>query len=288
MTGDDHGNGGTTGRFDQLRSPQSPPGCSVADWECIRSTSYVYPCTPLTDAQAAAYTAQGFEVGAARRHRLRRLDSGLARRRDLHRASSPTSRRRTPSIPAPTTNRTHCIAWSDWAHAAAGRAAPTASGSTPTTTTGRRAGSQDRPGFFTGSGMPMRFADTDRHADRRLPGRHPDDRRVGADLPATRSTPCSTRRLGAEGYYGAFTANMHTDSASIHRARRDRRLGPGPRRAGGLGQADARPGSTAATPPPSATSRGTADSCPSPSRRPPERTTSTCWSRHQPAGTLRP
>ena len=62
MTGDDHASGGTAGRFDS-QAAQSPAGCSVADWECIRSTSYIYTNTPLTDAQAAAYDAQGFEVG---------------------------------------------------------------------------------------------------------------------------------------------------------------------------------------------------------------------------------
>ena len=49
MTGDDHANGGTAGRFDQYIA-SSPAGCSVANWECIRSTSYIYPNTPLTNA----------------------------------------------------------------------------------------------------------------------------------------------------------------------------------------------------------------------------------------------
>ena len=62
MTGDNHGNDGTTGRFDQFLA-QSPENCSVADWECIRGTSYVYPSTPLTNEQATAYAAQGFEIG---------------------------------------------------------------------------------------------------------------------------------------------------------------------------------------------------------------------------------
>ena len=44
MTGDDHGNGGTAGRFDQYLAA-SPPGCLVADWECVRGTSYIYPST---------------------------------------------------------------------------------------------------------------------------------------------------------------------------------------------------------------------------------------------------
>ena len=42
MTGDDHGlDGGTAGRFDQ-HIAASPPGCSVVEWECIRSTTYMY------------------------------------------------------------------------------------------------------------------------------------------------------------------------------------------------------------------------------------------------------
>ena len=35
MTGDDHGNNGTAGRFD-IYTSDSPAGCSVADWECVR------------------------------------------------------------------------------------------------------------------------------------------------------------------------------------------------------------------------------------------------------------
>ena len=62
MTGDDHANNGTAGRFD-IYNGDSAPGCSVADWECVRATSYIFPNTPISDAQVAAYTAQGFEIG---------------------------------------------------------------------------------------------------------------------------------------------------------------------------------------------------------------------------------
>ena len=65
MSGDDHSAdytpGGTAsifGRFEQL----SPPGCVVAEWQCVRATSYVFPDSTLTNAQAAAFTADGFEV----------------------------------------------------------------------------------------------------------------------------------------------------------------------------------------------------------------------------------
>ena len=50
-TGDDHGNGGTSGRFNQYLA-NSPAGCSVADWTCLRFCSYVYPGTPLSDSAA--------------------------------------------------------------------------------------------------------------------------------------------------------------------------------------------------------------------------------------------
>src|SRR5206468_11967355 len=68
----------------------------------------------------------------------------------------------------------------------------------------------NRPGMFTGSGMPMRFANTD-----------------GAMIDVYQATTQLTdesgqtypfeinalldNALGATGYYGAFTTNMHTD-----------------------------------------------------------------------------
>ena len=92
----------------------------------------------------------------------------------------------------------------------------TASGSTRTTTTGRRDWVQDRPGLFTGSGMPMRFADADGIDDRRLPGDDPDDRRVGADLPVhDRHAARSTR--SARG----LLRRLHGQHAHRQRAHRD-------------------------------------------------------------------
>ena len=37
MTGDDHGNGGTARPLRPASSRDSPAGCSVADWECVRA-----------------------------------------------------------------------------------------------------------------------------------------------------------------------------------------------------------------------------------------------------------
>ena len=61
MTGDDHAFGGTAGRFDQYKAA-SPAGCSVVLWDCVRGTSYIFPNSPLTNAQATQYVSEGFEV----------------------------------------------------------------------------------------------------------------------------------------------------------------------------------------------------------------------------------
>src|SRR5262249_14432700 len=61
MTGDDHATGGTFGRFENYISA-SPANCNVANWDCVRSTSYIYTQEPITDAQVASYVSRGFEV----------------------------------------------------------------------------------------------------------------------------------------------------------------------------------------------------------------------------------
>jgi hypothetical protein len=207
LTGDDHGNGGTKGQFDRY-DQESPANCSVADWECIRSTSYVYPGTPITNGQAAAYEAKGFEIGL-------HLTTGCsnftrASLRDAWDGQLPDFKSDWPGLPSPVTNRTHCIVWSDWA-------------SEPIVEheNGVRLDNnyyywpgswvENRPGMFTGSGIPMRFADTDGslidvyQATTQMTDESDID--VGAHIKALLDGA-----LGANGYYGAFTANMHTDA----------------------------------------------------------------------------
>ena len=74
MTGDDHGNNGTAGRFDQFKA-LGPGSCSVANWECVRGTSYVYSSTPLTDAQVAYAASDVLHLHALKE----RLDAMLVR-----------------------------------------------------------------------------------------------------------------------------------------------------------------------------------------------------------------
>jgi hypothetical protein len=209
MTGDDHASGGTAGRFDS-QAAQSPSGCSVADWECIRSTSYVYTNTPLTDAQAAVYDAQGFEVGL-------HVDTNCAdwtpaQLESFFATQLAAWQAKYASLPSPVSNRTHCISWSDWAshpktELAHGIRFDTNYYYWPPSWI------QNRPGMFTGSGMPMRFADLDGTVIDVYQGATQMTDESGQTYPFTVDALLD-RATGPEGYYGAFVANMHTDSES--------------------------------------------------------------------------
>ena len=209
LTGDDHAGGGTAGRFNQFINA-SPAGCSVAQWECIRGTSYVYPNSPLTDSQAAGYTAQGFEVSL-------HLNTGCADYTPGTLAGFFSGQlgswaARYASIAAPSTHRTHCIAYSDWA-------------STPKVELANNMRLDanyyywppgwilDAPGMFTGSGMPMRFADLDGTLIDVYQSTTQMTDESGQTYPFTVNTLLD-RALGPTGYYGAFNANMHTDTAN--------------------------------------------------------------------------
>ncbi len=206
MTGDDHANGGTAGRFDQYMS-LSAPGCSATDWGCIRGTSYIFPGTPLDPSAVANYVAQGFEIGLHVNTQCGDYTpSTIASFFSTQLAQFATGY---PQVPPPTTNRTHCIAWSDYTSQAQ-----------TSFNNGIRFDTNyyywpgpwvaDRPGMFTGSGMPMRFATST-------------GQMIDVYQSATQMTDESNmtysfhadslldKALGPEGYYVALTANMHTD-----------------------------------------------------------------------------
>ncbi|MDI6101743.1 DUF4082 domain-containing protein [Actinoplanes sp. NEAU-A12] len=210
-TGDDHASGGTAGRFDQYLA-NSPAGCSVAEWQCPRFTSYIYPNTPLSNAQAGGYQSNGFEVGL-------HLSTNCADYTPASIAANLTGqlesfRSKYSSVRAPDTNRTHCIVWSDWSSQA------TASGAN-----GIRLDTNyyywpdtwvaDRPGFMTGSGMPMRFADSGGGLIDVYQAATQMTDESGQSYPYTSNTLLDAA-LGSLGYYGAFTANMHTDKPTTY------------------------------------------------------------------------
>jgi hypothetical protein len=205
-TGDDHGNGGTAGRFNQYLA-NSPAGCVVDEWQCPRFTSYMYTSTPISNAQAAAYHAAGFELGL-------HVSTGCANYTSASLTSTYASQlaafgQKYTGVPAPVTNRTHCIVWSDWSSQATIEASH---GIRLDTNYYYWPGSwvANRPGFMTGSGMPMRFAakngaliDVYQAATQMT-----DESDQG--YPFTPDTLLANA-LGPAGYYGAFVANLHTD-----------------------------------------------------------------------------
>ena len=71
----------------------------------------------------------------------------------------------------------------------------------------------DRPGFMNGSGMPMRFTDTDGSMIDVYQANTSMTDESEQSFPFTPDTLLD-RALGPLGYYGAFTANLHTDNAS--------------------------------------------------------------------------
>ena len=209
MTGDDHGGGGTADRFAQYMGLR-PANGSVADWETIRSSSYVFVGSSLTDQEAAYYNSVGFEIGL-------HLSTSCA---DYTRASLITMFSNQlsnwintyPSLPAQTTHRAHCIAWSDYTTMPEVEALY---GIRLDVNYYYWPGSWvlDRPGFFTGSGMPMRFATASGNLINVYQAATVMTDESDQSYPETVNFLLD-RAFGEGGYYGAFVANAHTDSAS--------------------------------------------------------------------------
>jgi hypothetical protein len=208
MTGDDHNEGGTVGRFEVYKAA-SPAGCSVAEWQCVRSTSYVYAPSPITNAQAASYQSQGFEVSS------HPADGGcdnftLAEYDTIYTARLSAFGAAYPSVAKPATARFHCTSWTDYdSHA---KVEVSHGIRLDTNYYHYHSSWAEFPGFMTGSGMIMKF--TDRN------GATLDLYQAATQMQDEPSTPqrypftinsLLDKAIGPEGYWGFFTANMHTD-----------------------------------------------------------------------------
>jgi hypothetical protein len=216
MSGDDHSPtqapGGTASHFDRFKQ-LSPAGCSVANWECIRGTSYVYPNSVLTNAQASTYRADGFEIAL-------HLDVGSCPTAPLTQAQMSAAfdtqltqfQAKYTGVPAPATIRTHCVFWPGWVTSA--RVAlehDIRMDANYYHFPGSWIGS--RPGFLNGGGFPMRFADTDGSiVDVYQQTTNMNDE-AGQAYPATVNALLDGA-VGPNGYYGAFGVNIHTDNAA--------------------------------------------------------------------------
>jgi hypothetical protein len=233
LTGDDHGRGdtptdpsGTVKRFDRNLA-QSPAGCSVADWQCVRSTSYVYSDSDVSGraplpAKLSSYVAQGFEV-ALHLHVNQpgsSLDcnpfTSLADLTSQYADQLAALRGVLGNLPAATT-RTHCIVWSDFdsqprAELANGIRLDTNYYYWPGSWVGQN------PGLLSGSGFPQRFAAADGSlVDVFQATTQLNDELVDGQNDSNLETETNTlntlldNAVGSAGYYGVFTANNHTD-----------------------------------------------------------------------------
>ena len=156
-TVDDHSTeSGTKDIFNKLVA-NSPVGGNPSNWTAYRGTSWFYVGIPLSDSMAAIYNTHGFEMGVHVTNNCQDFTSF----QDLDASYAPqlqSFHTNFPSLPAQTTHRFHCIVWSDWLTQAKVELSHGIRYSMdyyywpPTWINGR-------PGLFTGSGLPMRFAD---------------------------------------------------------------------------------------------------------------------------------
>jgi hypothetical protein len=215
MTGDDHATGGIKGRFDQYISlSPSNTAEAVANWTALRATAYIYPNTPISNEAAAAYEAQGFEIAL---HVNTKCNPWTAiTLREYYSSQLAQFASEYHSLAPPISNRTHCTSWSDWATQAKVELEH-----------GIRLDMNyyywpgdwvsDQPGMFTGSGMPMRFADLDGS----LIDVYQAATQVTDESGMTYATHINTlldNAIGPKGYYGVFTANIHTDIQKANRS----------------------------------------------------------------------
>ncbi|MDW8278734.1 MAG: DUF4082 domain-containing protein [Anaerolineales bacterium] len=224
MTSDDHAdnvvyNSLYDDRLDQLNA-YSPPGCSVDDWECVRQSIYLvvgFVTNPAENAKIQAYAAQGHEFGV-------HISTNCADYTNAALDAFFTSGMawfgsNFSFLPAPRTERTHCVAWSNYVEHIKVRRSH-----------GIRLDTNfyyypaswvnNRPGMFTGSGLMMKFADLDGSLiDVYQAVTHMTDE-AGQTYPYTIDTLLDNA-LGPLGYYGAFVTNIHSDSGAFSDANID-------------------------------------------------------------------
>jgi hypothetical protein len=230
LTGDDHGSGETSTVFDDLMDNDPAGGCSaqqLADWQCVRATSYAYPSSPI--GTESFYQSRGFEIALhltvdgsscsdfGTPPEFHSLDAGLSDQLGDFASAFP-------GVSAPTTIRTHCIPWSDWDTQPKTDLAHGIRLNTDYYWFANDNWDQDLAGTFTGSGMPMRFAAADGSLIDvyQATTYSADDATNNPDtvVPAQMKTLIDNA-LGAKGYYGAFTVIVHNDGPQAESAARD-------------------------------------------------------------------
>jgi hypothetical protein len=221
MTGDDHGHGGTIGRFRSYQR-KSPDGCSLENWECIRATSNIFVGS-IASTQAAYFSRQGFEIGlhvytgcADWPTKVVQDSEGVKRRQVIRESADSLYSQQLngfaanyPKVPPPVSNRTDCVTWGDY-------------DTQPQVELSHHIRLdtnyyywppkwvKDKPGLFTGSGLPMRFARRDGTLIDVYQATTQMTDESNQSYPFTVDT-LLTNALGGSEYFGVFTVNMHND-----------------------------------------------------------------------------
>ena len=207
MTGDDHGSGGTAGRFARFLQ-LSAPGCSVERWECVRGSSYVDPSVRLDPGEAARWTEEGFEIGLHTAFDDPVDGAAYSALATIQRAALAVS---LPGLAEPVSRRNHGAAMSGWAI----QPKVHSRGSIRLDVNGYfwpPSWVAGRPGYAGGTILPMRFADTDGSTidSFGLPTVWTDE--SGQAYPED-AIAMLDPALDGDGWPGVFTTNLHTDVA---------------------------------------------------------------------------
>jgi len=215
LTGDDHNSGGTAGRFESVKAAGTSGGMPLT------ATSYLYPGYANPDATLASFASQGFESALhfeVTKGALFGTSSdmpsdwiSLAQLDYLYSSETFAFNATYPSLPSSRTGRTHGPVWSDYdslpqVEFAHGVRLDASYYFAPPQWV------QDHPGFFTGSGIPMRFATST--------GTTIDVYQATTQITdeSGQSEPFTIDKLldnatGPKEYLGAFTVNAHDDDA---------------------------------------------------------------------------
>jgi hypothetical protein len=117
LAGDDHNLPDNEGTRQHLNTwlNMSPIGCSVADWQCVRASHYVFVGSALTNTQAAQLAGYGFEIGDHPSENQNCSDYNLYAELYAQYAGDMTAwRAKYTSVPHQVSSRYHCYTWSDW------------------------------------------------------------------------------------------------------------------------------------------------------------------------------
>ena len=244
LTGDDHNyqHGGTNGQFNRYLA-DSPPGCSVALWQCVRSTSYLFPGRTSRTPRRRPSRPRASSSRCTSGSRGPRQAPATATATTRAPRPSPTTCRPAAVSARPTRasprRRPTATTASSRATGPASRASssPTASAWTPTTTTGPPLG-PGPPRLLHRLGLPDALRRDRRLAHRRLPGRHAAHRRVRTGRRRRDQGPARQRHRARRLLRRRHGQHAHRRTGQPRR-RRDHRRRAGPRGARRLGAPDA-------------------------------------------------